>query len=179
MSEAVRTIDDEPQEESESSSKQKSKQSDVAAAVAAAANESYGMTPLEDKLGRDLWVRTRMCFCSPESETDCRFHSQEEKGWEQCPVTETAKKNHKILGRWLWARNPRYGQAPTEEEMVEYQAKLAKEIPAVVTIQKPEHMPARILKGTTEGIEPVPYEYVRNVKSEEAIAVVASKIYGV
>jgi hypothetical protein len=81
-----------------------------------ASSEMYGTTPLVDRFGRDLRIRTRMCFCSTDAETDCRFHSQKEVGWEECPSLELAKKNPNVKGRWLWARNPNYGKPPTEEE---------------------------------------------------------------
>jgi hypothetical protein len=68
----------------------------------------------------DAWVRTRMCFCESNAETDCRFHSEKEKGWEQCPNTEAAKAGKK-LGRWLWGRNPSFGKisAAAEESLLQ------------------------------------------------------------
>lgn len=86
------------------------------------ANDGHEGTPLEDKHGRSLWIRTRMCFCPHDAETDCRFHSVKEKGWEQCPHLESAKKDSKMKGRWLWARNPLYGKPLTEEEEKEQEA---------------------------------------------------------
>ena len=61
-----------------------------------------------------------MCFCEPEAETDCRFHGQDEPGWEKCPNTEAAELGQK-LGRWLWARNPNFGavSAAAEESLQE------------------------------------------------------------
>lgn len=78
--------------------------------------ENESATPLEDRLGRSLWVQTRMCYCPDNAETDCRFHSQEEKGWEKCPHTELSIKNRHVKGRWLWARNPVYGKSVLPEE---------------------------------------------------------------
>ena len=71
-------------------------------------------TPLEDRFKQDLWIRTRLCFCDKDSKTDCRFHSEKEPGWEECPNLEVAKKG-KLPGRWLWAHNPNFGKAPAEE----------------------------------------------------------------
>lgn len=82
-----------------------------------------GASPLEDRFGRSLWARTRLCFCTDEALTDCRFHSSKEKGWEQCPNLELARKNSKVKGRWLWARNPMYGKPPTEDEIKDWALK--------------------------------------------------------
>lgn len=69
-----------------------------------------------DKTTPDQWIRTRMCFCDTNAETDCRFHSTSEKGWEVCPNLSLAKAGSK-LGRWLWARNPNYSKiSPAAEE---------------------------------------------------------------
>lgn len=78
--------------------------------------ENETATPLTDRHGRDLWVRSRMCFCPDDATTDCRFHNQKEKGWQECPHLELAKKNKHLKGRWLWTRNPLYGKPLTEEE---------------------------------------------------------------
>jgi hypothetical protein len=57
-----------------------------------------------------------MCFCDTNAPTDCRFHGQDEKGWEECPNTKAAQLGQK-LGRWLWARNPDFGRiSPAAEE---------------------------------------------------------------
>ena len=77
------------------------------------ANDSYGNIPLEDKAGQGLWVRTRMCFCRDDAVTDCRFHGYDEPDWRVCPATIAAKKDKKMLGRWLWAHNNSYGKATT------------------------------------------------------------------
>ncbi len=68
----------------------------------------------------DPWVRTRMCFCDDNAPTDCRFHSQSEKGWEECPNTQLAKDGKKT-GRWLWGRNPAFGKisAAAEESLLQ------------------------------------------------------------
>jgi hypothetical protein len=79
--------------------------------------DTYGATPLEDRNGRDCWVRTRLCFCDKNAPTDCRFHSQKEKGWEECPNLAIAKKDKTIKGRWLWAHNPNYGKPLIETEL--------------------------------------------------------------
>lgn len=89
------------------------------------ASEAYGNEPLEDKLGRDLWIRTRQCSCPDDLITDCRFHSQTEPGWEVCPNLALAKKDKTMKTRWLWARNPRYGKPPTEQEQAEYDERKA------------------------------------------------------
>jgi len=80
--------------------------------------EAYGSSPLMDRYGQDLQIRTRMCFCPNHLPTDCRFHGTDEKGWEECPFTEQAKVYKNIKGRWLWARNPLYGKSPNGEESV-------------------------------------------------------------
>jgi len=82
-------------------------------------NESYGSTPLEDRYGRHLWIRTRVCFCDVNSPTDCRFHDTSEKGWAECPNLHIAKKDKNMRGIWLWAHNPLYGKPLTEEELEE------------------------------------------------------------
>lgn len=68
----------------------------------------------------DQWIRTRLCYCDAGAPTDCRFHSQQEKGWEECPNLSLAKAGKK-LGRWLWARNPAFGKisAAAEESLME------------------------------------------------------------
>lgn len=73
-----------------------------------------------DGADTDAWVRTRMCFCFPDAETDCRFHSESEPGWEQCPGTEEARLG-KRTGRWLWGRNPNFGKisAAADESLLE------------------------------------------------------------
>lgn len=89
---------------------------------------SENVTPLSEQkvssaseeTNPDPWVRTRLCFCDSDAETDCRFHSEKEKGWEQCPNTEAAKIGNK-LGRWLWGRNPKFGKisAAADESLLE------------------------------------------------------------
>jgi hypothetical protein len=88
-------------------------------------SENFGATPVEDRFGRPLWVKTRECFCPHNSETDCRFHSQKEPGWKTCPHTEAAKSDRSIKGRWLWSRNPMYGKPPTELELQQWAAEAA------------------------------------------------------
>ncbi len=56
-----------------------------------------------------------MCFCDADADTDCRYHSEKEKGWEQCPNTEAARAGRK-LGRWLWARNPAFSKISAAAE---------------------------------------------------------------
>lgn len=46
------------------------------------------------------WVRTRFCCCPLTAETDCRYHSPSEPGWETCPWE---KRSGRGPGRWLWA----------------------------------------------------------------------------
>lgn len=68
----------------------------------------------------DPWIRTRMCFCDVNAATDCRFHSESESGWEQCPNVNPALAGKK-LGRWLWGRNPNFSKvsAAAEESLQE------------------------------------------------------------
>lgn len=68
----------------------------------------------------DAWIRTRMCFCDADASTDCRYHSQSEAGWEECPNTKLAEAGKK-LGRWLWARNPNFNtiSAAADESLLE------------------------------------------------------------
>jgi hypothetical protein len=82
-------------------------------------SEAFGATPLEDRYGRHLWIRTRLCFCPYDAPTDCRFHPVTKQGWENCPHLPAAQSNHSLKGRWLWARNPLYGKPLTEEEQLE------------------------------------------------------------
>ena len=79
-------------------------------------NTKFPEAVLEDKQGRELWVRTRLCYCDKDAPTDCRFHSISEKGWETCPNTEHAQKS-RLKGRWLWAHNPEFGKPPEESEI--------------------------------------------------------------
>ena len=73
-------------------------------------SESTTSTPLEDKYGQDLWIRTKQCWCPDDAETDCRFHSEKLPGWEVCP--HKPPEYSKVKGRWLWAHNPNYGKPP-------------------------------------------------------------------
>lgn len=84
-----------------------------------APSEAFGATPLEDRYGRHLWIRTRLCFCPFNAATDCRFHPITKSGWETCPHLPAAQNNQSLQGRWLWARNPMYGKPLTEEEQLE------------------------------------------------------------
>ena len=63
-----------------------------------------------DRDGRDYRVRSRTCYCPPDADTDCRFHSVKEPGWAVCPHTNAPK--HK--GRQLWSLNPEFGKPPTK-----------------------------------------------------------------
>lgn len=91
----------------------------VTKAVVERPGEGFGNAPLEDRHGRSLWVKTRLCFCPLTAPTDCRFHSPAEKGWEQCPYLEKAKTDNNVLGKWLWAKNSLYGKPLTEDEVKE------------------------------------------------------------
>ena len=61
----------------------------------------------------DRWIRTKYCWCPPEAETDCRFHSTKEPGWETCPYEF---KHNKDKGRWLWVSR---GTPVSEKELSE------------------------------------------------------------
>ena len=78
---------------------------------------------LEDKQGREMWVRTRLCYCEHDAITDCRFHPPTERGWDTCPNTEHAKKS-KQKGRWLWAHNPNFGKPPEDSELTHVEVAL-------------------------------------------------------
>jgi hypothetical protein len=82
--------------------------------------ENETVTPLEDRFGQSLWVVTRYCHCPDNAFTDCRFHGQDEPGWEKCPYEDASKKG-RTKGRSLWARNSNYGkpQATANEEREE------------------------------------------------------------
>lgn len=77
--------------------------------------DTYGTTPLEDRYGRSRWVITKHCWCSSKAETDCRFHSRKEPGWETCP-SKPHPDADESTGRKLWATHPRFGLPPVEEE---------------------------------------------------------------
>lgn len=81
--------------------------------------ETYGQDPPEDRYGQAKWVATRECWCSASAETDCRFHSVKEKGWEVCP---SKPQWGDAPGKMLYATNPLYGKRPEgymEPEQVE------------------------------------------------------------
>ncbi len=112
----VPTIDNEPVEDDSNTIRHKTKQT-------VTAGEAFGASPLEDRHGQHLWVRTRQCYCPDNAETDCRYHNVAEPGWEVCPFLAASQKDRKIRGRWLWARNPLYGKAPAVvEEVTEAEA---------------------------------------------------------
>lgn len=104
IEELIRTIDDEPVEQTET----KPKKREVALIPSM---ENYGNAPIEDRYGQGLWVQTRLCYCPNDAETDCRFHSPSEPGWEKCPHPETEE----YRGRWLFAKNPNYGKTQPQE----------------------------------------------------------------
>lgn len=59
----------------------------------------------------DKWVRTKYCWCPDDADTDCRFHSRKEPGWETCPWE---RKSGKGSGRWLWISR---GTPVSEEDL--------------------------------------------------------------
>jgi hypothetical protein len=59
----------------------------------------------------DRWIRTKFCWCPPNADSDCRFHSTKEPGWETCPYEF---KQGKDTGRWLWVSR---GTPVSEKEL--------------------------------------------------------------
>lgn len=74
--------------------------------------ENEVATPLQDSAGRSKYIVTRLCWCSLDADTDCRFHSTE-PGWEVCPNRPPYHDSPNYGGtkpRQLWAINPDFGK---------------------------------------------------------------------
>jgi len=56
----------------------------------------------------DQWIKTRDCWCN-----ECRFHSQTEPGWEECPGKHVV--GAKRIS--LWATNPEYIRGLTDDDL--------------------------------------------------------------
>lgn len=69
-------------------------------------------------------IRTRYCACSYNSETDCRFHSRTEPGWEVCPELGEQIVGAAKNGRWLWITS---GEPANQDDPTEAQDKAAEE----------------------------------------------------
>lgn len=56
----------------------------------------------------DQWIKTRDCWCN-----ECRFHSETEPGWEECPGKHVV--GAKRIS--LWATNPEYIRGLTDDDL--------------------------------------------------------------
>jgi hypothetical protein len=66
-------------------------------------------------------IRTKYCACSSYGETDCRFHSRLEPGWEVCPeITEASQIGTLKNGRWLYITT---GEPVNQDDPTEAQDK--------------------------------------------------------
>ena len=65
-----------------------------------AKEKSIPSNPVEDRFGRGRWVRTRLCYCLPDSRSPCQMVKRE-----SCP-SEKLDKSQRTNGEWLWATNP-------------------------------------------------------------------------
>ena len=79
--------------------------------------------PVEDRTGRPRWVRTRICYCLPDSKDPCQLNSKT-----TCP-SEKLDKSKRTDGIQMWATNPDFNKPfievsekqaePTDDEIRE------------------------------------------------------------
>jgi hypothetical protein len=80
-------------------------------------------------------IRTKYCACSSYAETDCRFHSRTEPGWEVCPeISEASQIGNLKNGRWLYVTTgePLNQDDPTEAQDKALEERLSKELISAV-----------------------------------------------
>ena len=67
--------------------------------------------PTIDRYGNHRHTPTRQCYCPDEAETDCRFHSPTEPGWQTCPYSPGRKVGGKLTPVQLFGLNADFGHA--------------------------------------------------------------------
>lgn len=76
-------------------------------------------------------IRTKYCACKPNAETDCRFHSRKESGWEICPEIQSKEQIGALKsGRWLYVTTgePLNQDDPTEVQDAALEKRLSDEL---------------------------------------------------
>lgn len=76
-------------------------------------------------------IRTKYCACKPDAETDCRFHSRNEPGWEICPEIQVKEQIGRLKsGRWLYITTgePLNQDDPTEAQDAALEKRLSDEL---------------------------------------------------